>query len=63
MNLFDHPGFDCDMDSIIRSEIEHSNGALDFQFDQQVGGNDPTLTSVALQNPVTTIHAHTSPMW
>lgn len=58
MDLFNSSGFpDCDVDSIIRTELQYSNGELDFQFDQTQynspannyhQGGDPTLTSVTL---------------
>ena len=57
MDLFDNSGFpNCDVDSIIRTEMQYSNGELDFQFDQQYStpsnynsqASDPTLTSATL---------------
>lgn len=55
MDLFNTSGFpDCDVDSIIRTEMQYSNGELDFQFDQQqctsspYPTSDPTLTSATL---------------
>ena len=58
MDLFNTgAGFpDCDVDSIIRTEMQYGNGDLDFQLDEpQYSGspsryqaNDPTLTSVSL---------------
>lgn len=70
MELFtvDHGLNDCDMDTIIRNEIQYENGELDFQFDPSnvnqsdthyhhmhhfaTPPRDPTLTSVALQEPI-----------
>ena len=55
MDLFNTSGFgDCDVDSIIRTEMQYSNGELDFQFDNQQYNtsnyppSDPTLTSATL---------------
>jgi hypothetical protein len=62
MDLFNTGFPDCDVDTILRTEMQYSsNGELDFQFDQpqygppsgyQGGGGggvgDPTLTSVSL---------------
>ena len=56
MDLFNTSGFpDCDVDTIIQTEMQYSNGTLDFQLDDaQYNGasgyhaNDPTLTSVSL---------------
>ena len=54
MDLFNPSDFaDCDVDSIIRTEMQFSNGELDFQFDQQYSTSnyqtsDPTLTSATL---------------
>ena len=52
MDLFNSPAFaGCDVDSIIRTEMQYGNGDLDFQFDQQYSPSvpaDPTLTSAAL---------------
>lgn len=55
MDLFNSTGFpDCDVDSIIRTEMQYSNGELDFQFDQQYStstayqDSDPTLASANL---------------
>lgn len=46
---------DCDVDSVLRRELQYSNGALDFQLDDTqynvptgYPANDPTLTSVSL---------------
>lgn len=56
MDLFNTSGFpDCDVDTIIRTEMQYSNGTLDFQLDESqynasssYQANDPTLTSVSL---------------
>lgn len=48
VNLF-NTGFECDMDTIIQSEMEFNNGELDFQFEQPASApSDPTLTSAVL---------------
>jgi hypothetical protein len=57
MDLINTSGFpDCDVDTILRTEMQFSNGELDFQFDQQYNApsnynsqaSDPTLTSATL---------------
>lgn len=53
VDLFNSAGFaGCDVDSILRTEMQYSNGDLDFQFDEQYSPSsipsDPTLTSATL---------------
>ncbi len=85
MELFtvDHGLNDCDMDTIIRSEMQYENGELDFRFDPSNSSQremsraelhyhhmhhftmpprDPTLTSVALQEPML-LHGQAKTSW